>query len=170
MNAFLKTAAVLALGFTFQANAFADKGPGQHGNHSNHMANSGHNNGPVHGNQFKNNTKIVNQTTINNASFKNGSFGNSMKHGPQNGNFKNGKGNHYQSYGKYQYCKSFHDYKGPCYKGKYCNFYTTSCWNQSYGCNLYWCPTDACWFYWCQPYGCYLPVEYVPCGGYVFED
>ena len=152
MKVFLKIAAALVLGFTFQANAFADKG---HGQNSNHVANS------VHVTQVKNEFKPAGQgTTIQNTKIVSKDL---AKKG-------NGQVNFTKGAGKYDYCKSFKDYKGPCYKGKGCNFWTNCCWNQSYGCNLYWCPTEYCWFYWCQPHGCYLPVEYVPCGGYVFVE
>jgi hypothetical protein len=166
----LKTAAALVLGFTFQANAFADKGHGQNNNHGNHVSNT------VHVNQVNNNGQNGQKgTTVQNTVNHNKiAIHDSIKTGPNNGGvMKKGngpQGNQYKSYGKYEFCKTFKDYKGPCYKGKHCNFYTTWCWNESYGCNLYWCPTETCWFYWCQPHGCYLPIEYVPCGGYVFEQ
>ena len=165
MKTFLKTAAALVLGFTFQANAFADKG---HGQNSNHGTNS------VQVTQVKNESKTAQQGTIQNTVNNKIVIHDQIKQGPINGNFvKKGNGpqvNQFKSYGKYELCKSFKDYKGPCYKGKGCHFWTSYCWNDSYGCNLYWCPTEYCWFYWCQPYECYLPVEYVPCGGYVFVE
>ncbi|CAN5424381.1 hypothetical protein BH10PLA2_BH10PLA2_05790 [soil metagenome] len=195
MKTQLKIAAVLALGFAFQANAFADnKGRGQSsGNRSSNA---------MHVNQYQNNFKVsqqtTNQTFVNNNKItindpvKKGPV-NQIKQGPDQfkkgpdqfkkgpDQFKNPNGgivkkpngqmnNKFVSYGKYSSCKTYNDYKGPCYKGKGYNFYTSYCWNADYGCNIYWCPTTTCWFYWCQPYDCYLPVEYVPCGDYVFVD
>jgi hypothetical protein len=47
-------------------------------------------------------------------------------------------------------------------------FWSQSCYSPSYCCTLYYDPIQCIWFYYCVPYQCYLPVEFCPCGTYVF--
>ena len=153
MKTYLTTAAALVLALGFQTQAFANK---DHGNGGHQQAHS--NSGQVN-NQTGNTQKIINNKVI---------VADQNKHQPNVGNMVDHKMNKVP--GKYDYCKTFKDYKGPCYKGKGCNFWTRCYWDTRYGCNLYWCQPENCWFYWCQPHGCYLPVEYCPCGVYVFAN
>ena len=152
MKTYLTSTAALVLVLGLQTQAFAYKDHGKGGNQQSH-GNSGQvNNNQIHFNQTNNTQNIINNKNVPNVGNK------VVDH----------KGN--KSPGKYDYSKTFKDYKGPCYKGKGCNFWTRCYWDTRYGCNLYWCQPENCWFYWCQPHGCYLPVEYCPCGVYVFAN
>jgi hypothetical protein len=157
MKTFLTTAAAFILGLTAQAVAMASDGHGHAGHQSNHTSIQNH--GPVHvansGNGTGNSIVVHNKTDI--TSIHTGATFNKI-----GGNVS---GKNFTGTGKYT---AFKDYKGPCYYGKHCNFWSKSCFNDHFGCYTYWCPRSFCWFYWCQPYGCYLPVEYCPTGCYVY--
>lgn len=58
----------------------------------------------------------------------------------------------------------------PChvYYGQSCHFWTTCCYEPTYGCQVYYSPTYSCNFYWCAPHNCYYPVSYCPLGRYTF--
>jgi hypothetical protein len=149
MKTLMTTTAALILGLAAQAVAFAGDGHGHAGRQTGHTIGQG--NGPVRINNPGNGTG--NSLAINNkANFTQGQTGTAFN--------KNGLGN-----GKHI---AFKDYKGACYYGKNCNFWSKSCFNDHYGCYTYWCPRTYCWFYWCQPYGCYLPVDYCPTGCYAY--
>lgn len=158
MKTFLTSAAVIMLGLSAHAIAVAGDGHGRSGHQSNavnHAVNHKTNFSPVGTGTGKNGTG--NLTGTNGTSMGPGKNGTGMT---GNGSGKNGMG-----YSKHT---PFKDYKGTCYYGKNCNFWSNSCYNNSYGCYTYWCPRSTCWFYWCQPYGCYLPVDYCPTGCYVY--
>lgn len=185
MKTLLTTTAALILGLSVQAIAVAGDGHGRSGQQNSHTPSNGQvhvtnqGNGQVIQNTGNHKTtitpiqtgtiqatsnlgKVINHTGTGAIGQGTGIAGTGKNAGTMGaGSGKNGMGK-----GKYP---PFKDYKGTCYYGKHCNFWSKSCYNEVYGCYTFWCPRTLCWFYWCQPYGCYLPVDYCPAGTYVFE-
>jgi hypothetical protein len=57
---------------------------------------------------------------------------------------------------------------GYFYKGKEHSHWSSRCYSERYGCQIYYCPSACCWYYFCTPDCCYYPVSYCPHGKFGF--
>jgi hypothetical protein len=83
----------------------------------------------------------------------------------------------HRSHDSYRSRDSFKDYRfthgtkfehGYFYKGKEHSHWSSRCYSERYGCDIYYCPSVCCWYYFCTPDCCYYPVSFCPYGKFGF--
>ena len=76
----------------------------------------------------------------------------------------------YHYYSHTTVCRDYHLTHGTkyswgyCYPGRNHCQWSYRCWNDTYNCTTYWCPSTRCHYYWCERDCCYYPVHHRPYG------